>query len=307
MIPKVIASECAAGLFPKNTLSGFEDCLIQGYGGIEFDIHLSKDGYAVIQHDYLLNKRTTRDASGNWLDHAGPPLGELTLKEIQNFDIGRYRPGSPEENEYPDYGPIDGETVPTFDSFLSCYSSHQSSEVQSKVKTEIWVELKTTPFQRDISSDPDQLLQTVLDLARNRDLTQHIVLLAFEWDLLVAAKQICPDIQTDFLTINPAYIVTANQKLGLVEPDELYGRFKPAAFGGSIPAAILAAGGSGWGPYVHDATQNDVQAAQALGLSVNLWGVASTDSAMDQALALGADSITLSRPDLLRNKLESTR
>ncbi len=299
MKPKVIASECAAGLFPKNTLSGFDYCLVQGYDGIEFDLHLSKDGHIIVQHDYLLNKNITRHPSGEWLSETGSPLVNLTLKEIQNFDIGRYRPDSPEEKEYPDYQPIDGEGIPTFDSFLNCYANHRSNREPSE--TEMWVELKTTPFQRDISSDPDQLLNAVLDLIAEKGLVQSIVLLAFEWDLLVAAKQTCPDIQTDFLTINPAYIVSANQKTGPVEPEELYGKFNPANFGASIPAAVIAAGGTAWGPYVHDVTQKDVQEAHALGLPVNLWGVASTDRAIDQAMALGADSITLSRPDLLQN------
>ena len=71
--------------------------------------------------------------------------------------------------------------------------------------------------------------------------------------------------------------------------------------------AIKAAGGDGWGPYVNDVTKEDVMSAQDLGLEVNLWGVESSEEGMEQALSLEADSITLARPDLLRDKLASMK
>lgn len=64
MKTKLIASECATGLYPMNTLSGFNYCLDSGVDGIEFDVHLSRDGHVVVQHDYLLNRRITRNAGG---------------------------------------------------------------------------------------------------------------------------------------------------------------------------------------------------------------------------------------------------
>ena len=55
--------------------------------------------------------------------------------------------------------------------------------------------------------------------------------------------------------------------------------------------------------YVNDVTKEDVMSAQNLGLEVNLWGVESSEQGMDHALSLEANSITLARPDLLRDKL----
>ena len=50
-----VTSECAAGAVPQNTLPRFQHCPNIGVDGIEFDVHLSRDGHVAIQHDYLLN------------------------------------------------------------------------------------------------------------------------------------------------------------------------------------------------------------------------------------------------------------
>ena len=128
------------------------------------------------------------------------------------------------------------------------------------------------------------------------------MLLAFEWDLLVSVKERHPEMQTDFLTINPEYIVAANKKSGDVDLGLLFGTFDPKHYKDSLPNAISAAGGDGWGPLVSDVTAADVKLAQELGLAVNLWGVETSNEAIDNALAMNADSITTARPDLLRNR-----
>jgi glycerophosphoryl diester phosphodiesterase len=296
MKTKIIASECCAGLFPQNTLSGFLYCLEQDIDGIEFDVHLSRDEHVVVHHDYLLNRRITRDVSGNWLEKPGSPLCQLTLDELKKYDVGRYLPASREEKTYPDYNPIDGQVIPTLAEFVACYGDHEAH-------SELWIELKTTPYQRDISSNPSALLEAVLDIVTEVGLAKRTMLLAFEWDLLVAAKDACPDIRTDFLTINPEFIIATYKRTGLVDPDQLYGNFNPKQHEGSLPRAIRAAGGDGWGPYVNDVTKEDVMSAQELGLEVNLWGVESSEQGMASALSLEANSITLARPDLLRDKL----
>ena len=294
MKTKVVASECCAGLFPQNTLSGFLFCLDNAIDAIEFDVHLSLDGQVVVHHDYLLNPAITKDASGNWLTKPGPPICTLSLDELMNYDVGTYAPGSREEKSYPDYKPLDNEPIPVFEKFLTSYRTQDAG-------SELWVELKTTPFQREISSDPRALLNSVLLAVMKQGVEKQIVLLAFEWDLLIAAKEMCPGLQTNFLTINPGFIVATHDSK--IDPSLLYGEFNPDQYGDSIPAAIAAAGGDWWGPYVNDVSKNDVVSAQKLGVKVDLWEVGSTDVAMDDALAMGADAITLARPDLLQKKI----
>lgn len=293
---KVVASECCAGLHPQNTLRGFEFCLSSSVEGIEFDVHLSRDGHVVVQHDYLLNKRITRDSSGQWLQNKGPAICDLSLAELKQFDVGRYSPGSREAESYPDYQPVDGEKIPALEDLFSAHKAADSD-------AELWIELKTTPFDRDISSEPNALLAAVLDLVEEFELVSKTVLLAFEWQLLIDASAICPGVGRDFLTINPAFVRSLYSRKGSVRPEDMYRPLDPADYGDSFPRMIAAAGGGWWGPYVADVTAHDIDLAHECGVMVNVWGVDSNEIAIEQALLLNADAITISDSTMLQRRL----
>jgi glycerophosphoryl diester phosphodiesterase len=293
---QIVASACCAGRFPQNTRSGFTYCLAQSFDGIEFDVHLSSDGHVVVHHDYRLNPRIARDGSGRWIDAPGPAIRDLTLRELRAFDVGRYRPGSNELTEYPEYRAIDGEPVPSLRDLLDSYQQHDGAAT-------LWIEIKSSPYQRDIGSHPNALVSRVIEDVVSAGVQHRTVLLAFEWDALRYARSINSEIATDFLTLNHAHVVALNRRLGRIDPNLLYGAFDPRRHDDSIPKAIAAAGGDWWGPYVHDVTATDVAEAQRLGVRVNLWNVDSNDAAMERALSLNADAITLSDPDLLVRKI----
>ncbi len=254
MKPKVVASECCAGRHPQNTLRGFEFCLESGVDGIEFDVHLSRDGHVVVQHDYLLNKRITRDSSGHWLDNNGPAVCDLSLAQLKQFDVGRYSPVSREAASYPNYQPVDGERIPTLEELLRTYQAAGS-------EAELWIELKTSPFERDISAAPNDLLAAVLKLVEEFGLVSKTILLAFEWQLLIDANAICPGIGRDFLTINPALVRQLHKRQGAIRPEDMYLPLDPRDYGESLPRTIAAAGGGWWGPYVADVTPSDINLA----------------------------------------------
>jgi len=296
--PSIVASECCAGRFPPNTRSGFSYCLEQSFDGIEFDVQLTADAQVVVHHDYRLNPRIARDRSGNWLSAPCPAICRLTLSDLHKFDVGRYRPGSYELAEYPDYQPMDGEHIPSLRELLALYNEMEATST-------LWIELKSSPYQREISADPNELATRVIEAVTAHGVVHRTVLLAFEWDLLRYARSLCADVQLDFLTLNPAHIVALNRKLGPIDPYLLFGAFDPRRYDNSIPVAIAAAGGDGWGPHVNDVTPQDVADAQKLGLTVNLWGVGASDDAMTRALVLKADAITLSDPDRLKAKIRT--
>ncbi|HET6471820.1 MAG TPA: glycerophosphodiester phosphodiesterase family protein [Pseudomonadales bacterium] len=296
--PAVVASECCAARFAPNTRAGFGYCLERGFDGIECDVHLAADGEVVVQHDYRLNPRLTRDRSGRWLDAPGAPVCSLTTAQLATFDVGRYRADARELATYPRYEPRDGEPIPTLREFLSAYAARGASAT-------LWIELKTTPFQRDISSAPDALAHAVVDAVVAAGVTARAVLLAFEWEVLALARERSADIELDYLTLNPRHVAALNRSSGAIDPYRLYGAFDPRRFGGSVPAAIAAAGGGWWGPPVGDVDANDVAQAHDRGVRVNVWNVESDAASIDAALALDADAITLSDADALVERLRS--
>ena len=296
---RIVASECAAGLHPANTLTGFRSCLDHGVDGIEFDIHLSSDDHAVIQHDYRLNPNTTRDIDGKWLERPTACIVETPLDRLRKYQVGRYRPHSREAKTYRDYRPSETEPIPTLDEFLTAVRESPTSNAQ------LWIELKTSPFNREISSEPTRLLEVVLSKLDDFGCTNRSVLLAFEWEILVRAKEIDPSIQTDFLTLAAGHLRTLHPKIVDLDENLLFGRHRPETQG-NLRDAIARAGGDWWGPMIGDIDRDDVELAHSKGLRVNAWGIGSTPAEIDAAFALGLDAMTIARPDLAAARRKSS-
>jgi glycerophosphoryl diester phosphodiesterase len=80
--PQVFAHRGGCDLGPENTIAAFDIGLASGADGLEFDVHLSSDGVAVVCHDETLDRTT--GASG--------PVRARTAAELAQVDAGcRYR------------------------------------------------------------------------------------------------------------------------------------------------------------------------------------------------------------------------
>jgi glycerophosphoryl diester phosphodiesterase len=71
----IIGHRGASGEAPENTTAAFELALAQGADGIEFDVHLSRDGVPVVIHDARLNRTTS--GTGRVRRHAAAALAML--------------------------------------------------------------------------------------------------------------------------------------------------------------------------------------------------------------------------------------
>jgi glycerophosphoryl diester phosphodiesterase len=78
--PMVIAHRGAAGEAPENTLASFQLGLEQGAGGIELDVHLSKNGDIIVMHDETLDRTT--DGTGSII--------ETETSDIKRLDAGSW-------------------------------------------------------------------------------------------------------------------------------------------------------------------------------------------------------------------------
>jgi len=102
----------AAGLLPENTLAGFKKAIETGVDTIEFDIHLTSDNEAVVYHDSRLNPAITRDTNGKWIKEKHL-IKELTLSEVQSYDVGKLNRWTRYGRKYPDQIAAEGERIPT--------------------------------------------------------------------------------------------------------------------------------------------------------------------------------------------------
>src|SRR5699024_890318 len=92
----IFAHRGASHIFPENTLPAFKKALQLGANGLEFDVHLTKDGHPVIIHDEKVNRTTTGKGfvkqhtlneikklnAGSWFHHRYAHLKIPTLEDI---------------------------------------------------------------------------------------------------------------------------------------------------------------------------------------------------------------------------------
>ena len=74
---RAIAHRGASHARPENTLPAFEYAIELGMDLLEFDVHLTADGYPVVIHDGSVDRTT--NGTGK--------VSELTLNEVKSFDV----------------------------------------------------------------------------------------------------------------------------------------------------------------------------------------------------------------------------
>lgn len=304
--PWNIAHRGGAGLKPENTLAAFRHAVALGADGAELDVHLSRDGEVVVFHDYRLKPEICR-LNGRWIEKPTPRIRDLTLAELQSYDIGRADPASGYARAHPHVAPCDGERIPTLG---------EAIEV-AKAATQpfkLFVELKTSFLDRQISASPEALAEATLAVLKRHDFLAHAILIGFDWPGLLHAKKIAPEIECWFTTLPQSWLRDGAppaednppppSHLAVLRHWAATGTSPWAAgydavnYGGSILKAISAAGGDGWFPFYRDATAEAVAEARALGLKAGAWTV--DDAADMRALAARSlDAICTDRPDVL--------
>src|ERR687898_2309819 len=75
---------------PENTLEAFRMAVEAGAGGLELDVHLTRDGHVVVIHDETVDRTTGGTGA----------VAEMTLDELRGLDAGH------------DFSPDGGSTLP---------------------------------------------------------------------------------------------------------------------------------------------------------------------------------------------------
>ena len=104
----VIGHRGASGHAPENTLPSFERAVASGVDALEFDIHVTSDGVAVVIHDAMLDRTTDRSGA----------VAALPYAAIREADAGaRFTPDG--GRTFPFRG--QGVHVPTVEEVLAAF------------------------------------------------------------------------------------------------------------------------------------------------------------------------------------------
>jgi glycerophosphoryl diester phosphodiesterase len=163
MTPLIYAHRGGAALRPENTIAAFDHGLACGAEGLEFDVHLSRDGMVVIHHDDTL-ERTTNGRG---------PLAALTASELAALDAG-YHFEDEDDTGFPFRG--QGIGVPTLREVLRRYP-----------EVRLIIELK---------AGGGQLAQRVVDEVRAAGAVDRVAVGSFYPEAIDAVRRYEPAIAT---------------------------------------------------------------------------------------------------------------
>ncbi|TCL69394.1 glycerophosphoryl diester phosphodiesterase [Hydrogenispora ethanolica] len=160
---KIIAHRGFSSRAPENTLAAFGMAVEFGVDGLEFDVHLSKDGEVVICHDEAVDRTT--DGEGL--------IKDFTWEELRRLDAGSW------------FEPrFVGERIPRLSDLL---------ELVAGTRLLLNIELKTNIFPYP------GIEEKVIQMVKNFGIVNRCIISSFNHHSLLRAITILPELKTGAL------------------------------------------------------------------------------------------------------------
>ena len=279
-IIRIIGHRGARGLFPENSMVGFENILKMGVTLIELDVVFSKDKTPIITHDHTINPSTSRDVDGEFVNE-NIKVSSLTVEQIKNYEIGRLDLDSDYGRRFPEQAQLDGIYMPTLQELFEKMQQPEFEQMR------LMVEIKSEPNY--LSQDRENIASLVIKQIREANLSNKVLLHSFDWLLLSEFKKKDPKITTSFLTKKGYQNESENYY-----PSQVFMQ-DAAGYSNSVPEKISALGGSVWCPYFKDITRDRLLSARENNLIVVVWTLNELDD-IDAMIELGVDAIVTDYP-----------
>lgn len=244
---------------PENTLAGFAYALDAGVDGLELDLLMTRDGVPVVTHNPTLWKDTTRSADGAWLETDGPAIFDLTLQDLQTYDVGGIRPGTEYAQKFPDQVTVPKAQVPTLRELLELVKRHPR-------RIDLLVELKHMPGAEN-QPEAEAFVAAVLAELRRAGLMETSYIHAFNWAILHAARQIAPELRRSYLSFErretrKGTLFSGSPWLAGLDVDRA-----------PLPALLHEDGAAAWSPHWSDVTAQHQALCDDLDLELLVWTV----------------------------------
>ena len=158
-LPRIIAHRGSSINAPENTFAAFQQAMKVGADGIEFDVHLAKDGIPVVIHDDDLLRTGSRKGL----------VSEMTNAELSKVDVGSW-----------------------FDNKFSnerIHSLAETLELLADFDGSIFIELKC---QRD---EVQPLVLAVCNIIAATRLSWQIIIKGFDPSVVSLVKMLAPNVR----------------------------------------------------------------------------------------------------------------
>ena len=291
---KIYGHRGARGDLPENTLESFKYLFDNAINAYETDILISKDLIPVITHDFRLDPSLTKDKEGNWIKDENIKIFDLTYDEISKFDVGSLNKLTRYGRRFVNQRSLENQKIPKLSELLELSSKNVLQNLL------INLEIKSTPDEKNLTPDPKDLVQIVLNEINNSNLKDKIIISSFDWRILREVKNQSPEIPRAYLTFQ--------QEKGMKIKKTIYSKSPwidhiPLTIVYDLPKIIKELGGSAWHPYYKDINKKAVKDAHDNNLPVNVWTVNDEDD-MLKMIEYGVDGIMTDYPLRLKNLCE---
>jgi glycerophosphoryl diester phosphodiesterase len=291
---KIYGHRGARGDLPENTLESFKYLFDNAINAYETDILISKDLVPVITHDFRLDPSLTKDKEGNWIKDEDIKIFDLTYDEISKFDVGSLNKLTRYGRRFVNQRSLENQKIPKLSELLELSSKNVLQNLL------INLEIKSTPDEKNLTPDPKDLVQIVLNEINNSNLKDKIIISSFDWRILREVKKQSPEIPRAYLTFQ--------QEKGMKIKKTIYSKSPwidhiPLTIVYDLPKIIKELGGSAWHPYYKDINKKAVKDAHDNNLPVNVWTVNDEDD-MLKMIEYGVDGIMTDYPLRLKNLCE---
>ena len=162
-----VAHRGGSQLAPENTLAAFRNALTLPVDAIELDVHMTRDGHAIVFHDNTVEGRT--NGTGNILD--------LDFAYLRSLNAAAQFPGGwPEPQQ-----------IPTLREVLDVVKGLQ-----------VYIEIKESK-RNGVYGSYTHIAETVIDEVRAAGMLEQVLIISFDWSILPLVKSLAPTVQTGAL------------------------------------------------------------------------------------------------------------
>jgi glycerophosphoryl diester phosphodiesterase len=226
----------------------------------------------------------------------------LTLSELQKYEVGFLNHNSPYAQYFPDQVAIPGTHIPTLQEVVD-YVDQTSNR---KVKYQI--EIKNDPEHPGWTSSPQEFANKLYTFLKKNKMIDRVEIQSFDWEPLYYLQKLDSKIKTAYL------LVGKEDKVRMLNQDpKIAGLWSGGKllkdYNGSIPQMIKALGGSCYEPEDVELTKHDLEEAHKLGLKVVVWtwpehsGKAFNPVVVQKLIDWGVDGIITDDPARLNSML----
>ena len=287
---KIYGHRGARGDLPENTLKSFEYLFDNNISAYETDIVLSKDLISVINHDFRLNPTLTKDSEGDWVTNDDIKIYDLTYEQLSKFTIGSINKKTKYGRKFDNQKNLPEQKIPKLSELLELSSKNLSDNLV------INLEIKSTPIEKNLTPNPDEMVRLIIDDVNRFELDDKIIVSSFDWRILNEIKETYPKIYRAYLT---------SEKKGKIYDKSPWLNFMPLYDSNvnELPRLIKTLGGRAWHPKHIDINKDVVRISHEVGLPVNVWTV-NEEFEMLRMIDYGVDGIITDYPLRLKELCE---